>query len=137
MILIRRRVFGLPNLRLTRINLFKMLKTFILVNAFVLSALPSIVQLSSAQAHADELFPKANINAGKALVEAHCIDCHASKYGGDGSAIYTREYNKVKTSKGLIAQIRNCNTMLGLKWFEDEEINVAAYLNKTYYKFER
>ncbi|MES2499182.1 MAG: cytochrome c [Pseudomonadota bacterium] len=86
---------------------------------------------------ADELFPKADINAGKALVEAHCIDCHASKYGGDGSAIYTREYNKVKTSKGLIAQIRNCNTMLGLKWFEDEEVNVAAYLNKTYYKFER
>jgi mono/diheme cytochrome c family protein len=87
--------------------------------------------------HANELFPKADINAGKALVEAHCISCHASSYGGDGSGIYTREYNKVKTSKGLIAQIRNCNTMLGLKWFEDEELNVAAYLNQTYYKLER
>ena len=105
---------------------------FVLYRVVVLSAL-----LASIQVQANELFPKADINAGKALVDAHCIECHASKYGGDGSAIYTREYNKVKTSKGLIAQIRNCNTMLGMKWFEDEEMNVAAYLNKTYYKLER
>lgn len=83
---------------------------------------------------ADELFPKADINAGKALVDAHCISCHASSFGGDGSGIYTRENAKVKTAKGLIAQVRNCNTMLGLKWFEDDEINVAAYLNQNYYK---
>lgn len=86
---------------------------------------------------ADELFPKADVKAGKALVDAHCISCHARSFGGDGSGIYTRENTKVKTSKGLIAQIRNCNTMLGLKWFEDDEINVAAYLNQNYYKLER
>lgn len=73
--------------------------------------------------------------AGKALVDKNCISCHAKNFGGDGSSIYTREYRKVKTSKGLVAQVRNCNTMLGLKWFEDEELNVASYLNKTYYKF--
>ncbi len=82
-----------------------------------------------------EPFKNANTAAGKALVEKNCISCHASSYGGDGSSIYTRDHNKVKTSKGLVAQIRNCNTMLGLKWFEDEELNVASYLNKTYYKF--
>jgi hypothetical protein len=43
----------------------------------------------------------------------------------------------VKTSRGLLAQIRNCNTMLDLKWFEDEELHVANYLNKTYYKFDQ
>ncbi|PPC94281.1 MAG: hypothetical protein CTY33_04445 [Methylotenera sp.] len=80
-------------------------------------------------------FADANVAAGQRLVEKNCISCHASSYGGDGSAIYTREYRKVKTSKGLLAQVRNCNTMLGLKWFEDEELNVAAYLNNTYYKF--
>ena len=105
---------------------------FSFIKATVFSAV-----LLSANAQAENLFPKADIKAGKTLVDAHCIECHASKYGGDGSGIYTREYNKVKTSKGLIAQIRNCNTMLGLKWFEDEEINVAAYLNQTYYKLER
>lgn len=115
-----------------------MLKTvFLFIKATVFSAVLLSVVFLSTGAQADELFPKADIKAGKALVDAHCIDCHASKYGGDGSAIYTREYNKVKTSKGLIAQIRTCNTMIGLKWFEDEEINVAAYLNQTYYKLER
>jgi len=80
-------------------------------------------------------FADADSAAGKQLVEKNCISCHAASFGGDGSSIYTREYRKVKTSKGLLAQIRNCNTMLGLKWFEDEELNVASYLNNTYYKF--
>jgi mono/diheme cytochrome c family protein len=88
-------------------------------------------------ASANELFSKADIAAGKSLHEKNCISCHASSYGGDGSAIYTREYNKIKTSKGLVTQVRNCNTMLNLKWFDDEELNVAAYLNQTYYKFEK
>lgn|SRR6476620_1855503 len=90
--------------------------------------------IASASASA-EPFAEADAVAGKALVDKHCINCHAENFGGDGSGIYTREYRKVKTSKGLVAQIRNCNTMLGLKWFEDEELNVASYLNKTYYKF--
>jgi hypothetical protein len=87
-------------------------------------------------AYADP-FSQGDATIGKAMVEKNCIACHASNYGGDGSAIYTREYRKVKTSAGLLAQIRNCNTMLGLKWFEDEELHVASYLNKTYYKFEK
>ena len=91
--------------------------------------------LVSLNVNANELFANADVAAGKALHEKNCISCHASSYGGDGSAIYTREYAKVKTSKGLVAQVRNCNTMIGLKWFEDEELNVAAYLNQTYYKF--
>ena len=86
-------------------------------------------------AHAETLFANADVNAGKALLEKHCISCHASSFGGDGSGIYTREDHKVKSAKGLIAQVRNCNTMLGLKWFDEDELNVAAYLNQTYYKF--
>lgn len=82
-----------------------------------------------------EPFANADASAGKVLVEKHCISCHASSFGGDGSGIYTRDYRKVKSSKGLVAQIRNCNTMLGMKWFEDEELNVAKYLNQSYYKF--
>lgn len=81
-------------------------------------------------------FAKGDFNIGKSMVEKHCIACHAERFGGDGSAIYTRENRIVKSSRGLLAQIRNCNTMLGLKWFEDEELHVANYLNKTYYKFE-
>ena len=91
--------------------------------------------LFNVTASANELFAKADLAAGKALHNQHCISCHASSFGGDGSAIYTREYRKVNTAKGLVAQVRNCNTNLGLKWFEDEELNVAAHLNQTYYKF--
>lgn len=74
---------------------------------------------------------------GKQMVEKHCIKCHAASFGGDGSGIYTREDRKVNSVKGLLAQIRNCNTNLGLKWFEDEELHVARYLNDTYYKLEK
>lgn len=92
---------------------------------------------ATAEPVSNPLFSKADAVAGKALAEKNCVSCHASSFGGDGSAIYTREHAKVKTSQGLIAQVRNCNTMLGLQWFEDEELNVAAHLNQTYYKFEK
>ena len=94
--------------------------------------------LSASAAYADQysaLYQGGDPLAGKSLLEKNCIQCHAGSFGGDGSAIYTRENRLVKTSRGLKAQIRNCNTMLGLKWFEDEELNAASYLNKTYYKF--
>lgn len=84
-----------------------------------------------------EPFSEGDPAIGKTMVERQCIACHAERFGGDGSAIYTREHRIVNTSRGLLAQIRNCNTMLGLKWFEDEELHVANYLNKTYYKFDK
>jgi cytochrome c2 len=82
-----------------------------------------------------EPFSAADAKAGKALVTKNCVSCHAESFGSDGSSIYTREFRKVKSSKALLAQVRNCNTMIGLKWFEDEELNVAKYLNQSYYKF--
>ncbi|MBC7755213.1 MAG: cytochrome c [Bdellovibrio sp.] len=105
---------------------------------FICSSLLSLLCVNAvAESVANPLFAKADVAAGKALHATNCVSCHASSYGGDGSGIYTRDYAKVKTSKGLVAQVRNCNTMIGLKWFEDEELNVAAYLNHTYYKFEK
>ncbi|HEU4707704.1 MAG TPA: cytochrome c [Methylophilaceae bacterium] len=82
-------------------------------------------------------FAQGDAKVGKAMLEKNCIACHAAKYGGDGSGIYTRENRKVNSSSQLLTQVRNCNTMLGLKWFEDEELNVAKYLNQAYYKFDK
>lgn len=87
-------------------------------------------------AHADP-FAQGDAGIGKRMVEKHCVSCHASSFGGDGSGIYTRENRIVKDAKGLLARIRTCNTNLGLNWFEDEELHVASYLNKTYYKFDK
>lgn len=75
-----------------------------------------------------------DLQAGEKLVKTHCISCHASSFGGDGSGIYTREYRKVRSFNGLKAQVTNCNTMLNLKWFDDEQ-QVVQYLNHTYYHF--
>ena len=104
-----------------------MLKSLILI----------FLSLSVSFAYAENPFDQGDAKIGKAMVEKNCISCHAAKYGADGSSIYTREDRKVNTSSQLLTQIRNCNTMLGLKWFEDEELHVANYLNQTYYKFDK
>jgi len=104
------------------------MKSFFIALLLLASMALSNLGFAEPYANADEL-------AGKKLVDSNCVSCHASSFGGDGSAIYTREFRKVSTSKGLVSQVRSCNTMLGLKWFEDEELNVAKYLNNTYYKF--
>lgn len=96
-----------------------------------------LLVFTSGLAHAEDPFAQGDAKAGKALVDQNCIECHAAKYGSDGSGIYTRENRKVNTPSQLLAQIRTCNTMIGLKWFEDEELNVAKYLNQAYYKFDK
>jgi mono/diheme cytochrome c family protein len=98
---------------------------------YILTALTLLLTTSAASA---DPFAAGDPKIGKQMVEKNCISCHASSFGGDGSGIYTREDRIIKTPKGLIQQVRNCNTNLGLKWFEDEEMHVAAYLNQTYYK---
>jgi len=95
------------------------------------------LSLISMNAVANDFFAAADVEAGKALVEKNCISCHASSYGGDGSEIYTRPFHKVESSKSLVAQVRACNTNLNLQWFEEDELNASAYLNKQYYKFEQ
>ncbi|HQR52061.1 MAG TPA: hypothetical protein PLZ79_02240 [Burkholderiales bacterium] len=81
-------------------------------------------------------FPQGDAQKGEKLVrEGRCNTCHVKLVGGDGTAIYTRAERKVKTSAGLLSQVRTCNTMLGTNWFPEDEENVAAYLNQTYYKF--
>ena len=80
-------------------------------------------------------FDKGNANHGKALVEKQCVACHVSMFKGDGSGVYTRPDHKVKTASQLAARISGCNTNTGAGWFPEDEADVGAYLNKTYYKF--
>ena len=70
----------------------------------------------------------ADVNAGKALVEANCFHCH-------DTSMYTRPDRKVKDLPGLGTQIRRCERSLELQWFDEDVANVVAYLNQTYYKF--
>ena len=63
----------------------------------------SSLLLISSLAYA-EPFSTADAKTGKALVTKNCVNCHSESFGDDGSSIYTREFHKVKTSKGLISQ---------------------------------
>ncbi|MHB8666232.1 MAG: c-type cytochrome [Burkholderiales bacterium] len=81
-------------------------------------------------------FPHGDPAAGKKLyVAADCSKCHSERVGGDGSRMYTRPERKVKSASQLLAQVRMCNTRLNTGWFPEDEENVAAYLNRKYYKF--
>ncbi|MEO8385697.1 MAG: hypothetical protein ABI583_10670 [Betaproteobacteria bacterium] len=79
---------------------------------------------------------EALIVSGKKLAaEAKCEACHASKLGGDGSAMYLRADRRVTSKSGLLAQVARCNNDLSLGLFPDDEAAIAAYLNAAHYKF--
>ncbi len=63
------------------------------------------------------------------------MSCHAQKYAGDPDRMYTRPDHRVKTPQKLLAQVQACNTNLGKGYFPDDEENIAAYLNREFYKF--
>ncbi len=70
-----------------------------------------------------------NIANGKKLfTNSKCNQCH-------GTEVFTRPDRKVKDLKSLESQVRRCDSNLNTNWFDDEIIDVTAYLNKQYYKF--
>ena len=76
-----------------------------------------------------------NPQAGQALYEKNCMACHAAKFGGDGSAIFTRPNHKVQNMAQLQAQVTACSVHNNTGWFPSDEANVAAWLNQQYYRF--
>jgi cytochrome c2 len=72
---------------------------------------------------------------GKTMHEQKCASCHVARFGGDGSRIYTRADRRIKNASGLAQQITACNAMLGADLFPEDEANLGAHLNQTYYKF--
>ena len=73
---------------------------------------------------------------GKKLVaDAKCETCHASKVGGDGSNMYSRQDRRVTNKSKLLSQVARCNNELNLGLFPDDEAAIAAYLNAEHYKF--
>jgi hypothetical protein len=72
--------------------------------------------------------PATEDGGAKPLLDEHCIKCH-------GSEVYTRPDRKVTTRDGLDRQVRRCETVLQLRWFEDDITEVARYLDRHYYHF--
>lgn len=72
---------------------------------------------------------------GMSLHNNNCVACHARMTGGDGSTLYTRADRKVTSLPKLAAQVRRCETNLGLTWFDEDVEAVTEYLNATHYQF--
>lgn len=94
----------------------------------------SVTLLAAAPVFADSAI-KGDAKIGKTLHDKSCIACHASRFGEDGSKIYSRSDHKVTNMQQLTARIKACNNNVGAGWFPEEEAHVAAYLNTTYYRF--
>lgn len=80
-------------------------------------------------------FDKGDAKAGQSTHAKQCVGCHISKFGGDGSKIYTRTDHRVKSASALAQQVTTCNAMLGNNLFPEDELHLAAYLNGQFYKF--
>jgi cytochrome c553 len=107
-----------------------------LLNVCIVSVPLALVTLSSTQAATKErLFAKADIAAGKSLhQENNCTACHQQRTGKNDKDFYTRIDRKVKTQEKLISQIAYCSSQLNLSFFPEDELNIAAYLNDSFYK---
>ncbi len=81
-------------------------------------------------------FANGNAPAGKKLFDQnHCNQCHMSMMGGDGSAIFTRPDHKVTSPKQLVDQMYVCSGNVGITLTKQNEQDLGAYLNGTYYHF--
>jgi cytochrome c553 len=89
--------------------------------------------IPTAQAQQPAAFAHGDAKAGKTLADRDCIACHARKFNPP-SAIYTRDDRRVTTASQLMAQVQRCNVELNAGYFPEDEENVAAFLNDTFYK---
>jgi hypothetical protein len=81
------------------------------------------------------LFREADLKLGEQLIKEHrCVECHAQKFGGDGSGIY-RPQGRISTPGFLRGMVEQCNTELNLGLFPEEVTAVAAVLNRDHYRF--
>ena len=82
-------------------------------------------------------FPKGNATAGgKIFEQTECNRCHIEIVGGDGTEIFTREDHIALNPALLLKQIKINGSRTGVNLTTQDELNLAAYLNKLYYKFQ-
>jgi hypothetical protein len=90
---------------------------------------------ASAWAQGADIYKGADIKLGEQLIEQNqCSQCHATKVGGDGSAIY-KPAGRINNAGLLRGMVEQCNSMLNLQMFPEEVTAVAAVLNRDHYKF--
>lgn len=81
-------------------------------------------------------FEQGSAQAGKLLFEQKdCNSCHIAKMGGNGSAIFTRPNRIVNNPDELLARMKVCSGAVGATLSKQDEQDLGAWLNQTYYQF--
>ena len=66
---------------------------------------------------------------GELLYSTHCIACHTTQ-------VHWRDQKLARDWATLSQQVRRWAGNAGLGWSDEEIVDVARYLNATYYRFE-
>ena len=87
-----------------------------------------------------EPFAGGHAEVGKKLFDKYqCNSCHNGMMGGNGNAVFTRPGSKVKDPQKLmevvVACARNVRANYSSQISAQERLDIAAYLNKNFYKF--
>lgn len=102
---------------------------------FVIATALLSVHLAAQAQSAAQIFREADLQLGEKLIKQHrCVECHRSKVGGDGTAIY-RPLGRASTPGFLRGMVEQCNTELNLGLFPEEVSSIAAVLNRDHYRF--
>jgi cytochrome c peroxidase len=94
-----------------------------------------LLLLAAGAAHADPFAGGNPANGQKLFARYDCNSCHKGKMGGDGSAIFTRPDRIVTSAGKLIDRMEQCSGAIGKNLKTQEKLDLAAYLNQTYYHF--
>jgi hypothetical protein len=90
---------------------------------------------SNAWAQGADIYKGADLKLGEQLItQNQCSQCHATKVGGNGSAIY-KPAGRINNAGLLRGMVEQCNSMLNFQMFPEEVTAVAAVLNRDHYKF--
>jgi mono/diheme cytochrome c family protein len=73
---------------------------------------------------------------GRDLHQRHCIDCHTDIMGGDPTAIYDRENQRIGSLNDLYEQVGRCRNSYGEAWPRSWVEDVTTWLNGHFYHFE-
>jgi len=103
----------------------------VLLASLVIVGLPvSVLQAADAD-NGEALYKEVELERtirGEHYTDANCDTCHQP-------AFYQREERKVTSYAKLESFVEGCNTNLDVGWFPEDVSDVAAYLNREYYKF--
>lgn len=72
--------------------------------------------------------PNRSVSRGELLYTTHCVACHTAK-------LHWRDEKLAKDWMSLGSQVNRWQKNAGLKWSNDDVVEVARYLNASHYHF--